>query len=247
MRWFVAAVGLGTVLLVAAIVSGWGPRAERDETAQRPDLLRVLHGPRDRAPGCVRDRDPPLPLYELDLVVKKTVLYAVVALVLIAIFFVFAVLVGQAFIEANPFAILGSIAIGLLFWPVVRLARRIADRVVYGGARRRTRSSPSSRDASPGPTPPRMCCRGWRGSWSTRWAHARRWSGSTWAPSSGRRGSRPRKSTRRPRSALEAKDSAAPGRRRLGRGPRPGRAPRGAVRLDVLERSDESGQGAADG
>ena len=60
-------------------------------------------------------------------------LYAVVALVLIAIFFVFAVLVGQAFIEANPLAILGSIAIGLLFWPVVRLARRIADRVVYGG------------------------------------------------------------------------------------------------------------------
>ena len=64
---------------------------------------------------------------------KKTVLYAVVALVLIAIFFVFAVLVGGAFIEANPLAILGSIAIGLLFWPVVRLARRIADRVVYGG------------------------------------------------------------------------------------------------------------------
>ena len=72
-------------------------------------------------------------LYELDLVVKKTVLYAVVALVLIALFFVFAILVGQAFIEANPLAILGSIVIGLLFWPVVRLARRIADRVVYGG------------------------------------------------------------------------------------------------------------------
>jgi signal transduction histidine kinase len=72
-------------------------------------------------------------LYELDLVVKKTVLYAVVALVLVGLFFVFAVLVGGAFIEANPLAILGSIAIGLLFWPVVRLARRIADRVVYGG------------------------------------------------------------------------------------------------------------------
>ena len=133
MRWFVAAVGLGTVLLVAAIVSGWG--LGPNETRPLNDLIFFVFFtvlavglPGACAIAILRYR-----LYELDLVVKKTVLYAVVALVLIAIFFVFAVLVGQAFIEANPFAILGSIAIGLLFWPVVRLARRIADRLVYGG------------------------------------------------------------------------------------------------------------------
>ena len=81
----------------------------------------------------MRSRSSGTGSYELDIVVKKTVLYAVVALVLIALFFVFAILVGQAFIEANPLAILGSLAIGLAFWPVVRVARRIADRVVYGG------------------------------------------------------------------------------------------------------------------
>jgi signal transduction histidine kinase len=133
MRWFVAAVALGTLLLVAAIVTGWG--LGPNETTPLNDLtffvfftILAIGLPGACAIAILRYR-----LYELDLVVKKTVLYAVVALVLIAIFFVFAVLVGQAFIEANPLAILGSIAIGLLFWPVVRLARRIADRVVYGG------------------------------------------------------------------------------------------------------------------
>ena len=133
MRWFVAAVGLGTVLLVAAIVTGWG--LGPDETTTLNDLIFFVFFlvlsiglPGACAIAILRYR-----LYELDLVVKKTALYTIVALLLIALFFVFAVLVGGAFIEANPLAILGSIAIGLLFWPVVRLARRIADRVVYGG------------------------------------------------------------------------------------------------------------------
>ena len=133
MRWFVAAVGLGTILLLAAFVTGWG--LGENETRPINDLVffvfftvLAIGLPGACAIAILRYR-----LYELDLVVKKTVLYAIVALTLIAIFFVFAVLVGQAFIEANPLAIIGSIAIGLLVWPVVRLARRIADRVVYGG------------------------------------------------------------------------------------------------------------------
>ena len=133
MRWFVAAVALGTVLLVAAFVTGWG--LGPNETTALNDLIffvfftiLAIGLPGACAIAILRYR-----LYELDIVVKKTVLYAVVALVLIALFFVFAILVGAAFIEANPLAILGSIAIGLAIWPVVRVARRVADRVVYGG------------------------------------------------------------------------------------------------------------------
>jgi signal transduction histidine kinase len=133
LRWFVLAVGLGTVLLVVAIVTGWG--LGPNETTPLNDLVFfaffVILG--IGLPGACGIAILRYRLYEFDLVVKKTVLYTVVALVLIAIFFVFAVLVGGAFIEANPLAIMGSIAIGLLFWPVVRLARRVADRVVYGG------------------------------------------------------------------------------------------------------------------
>ena len=133
MRWFVAAVGLGALLLIAAIVTGWG--LGPDETTPLNDLIffvffvvLAIGLPGACAIAILRYR-----LYSFDIVVKKTALYTIVALLLIALFFVFAVLVGRAFIEANPLAIMGSIAIGLLFWPVVRLARRIADRVVYGG------------------------------------------------------------------------------------------------------------------
>ena len=133
MRWFVASVALGTVLLVAAFVTGWG--LGPNETTALNDLIffvfftiLAIGLPGACAIAILRYR-----LYELDIVVKKTVLYAVVALVLIALFFVFAILVGAAFIEANPLAILASIAIGLAIWPVVRVARRVADRVVYGG------------------------------------------------------------------------------------------------------------------
>ena len=72
-------------------------------------------------------------LYDLDLVVKKTVLYSIVALLLVGLFLMAAALLGGALIEADPATILASIAIGLAFWPAIRLARRLADRIVYGG------------------------------------------------------------------------------------------------------------------
>ena len=71
-------------------------------------------------------------LYDLDLVIKKTVLYAIVALLLIGLFLVFASVLGGALIDAEPAAIVASVALGVAFWPATRLARRLADRIVYG-------------------------------------------------------------------------------------------------------------------
>jgi signal transduction histidine kinase len=72
-------------------------------------------------------------LYDLDLVMKKTVLYASVALVLVILFLVAAAVLGGAMIDAPPGAIVASILMGVAVWPAVRVARRLADRVVYGG------------------------------------------------------------------------------------------------------------------
>jgi signal transduction histidine kinase len=71
-------------------------------------------------------------LYDLDLVVKKTVLYGVVAALLVAAFAVVAVAVGAIAGGTGVGAVVAAGAIGVLFWPAVRLARRLADRVVYG-------------------------------------------------------------------------------------------------------------------
>jgi signal transduction histidine kinase len=132
MRWFVAAVALAAPLLLGAIVTGWGltgteTRPLNDALFFAFFLVLAIGLPGACAVAILRYR-----LYDLDVVVKKTVLYAIVALLLMAAFSVFALLVGRAVIEANPLAIVASIAVGLAVWPAMRFARKVADRVVYG-------------------------------------------------------------------------------------------------------------------
>ncbi len=72
-------------------------------------------------------------LYDLDLVVKKTVMYATVAVLLTAVFLVVAVAIGGIAGRTETSAIVAAAAIGVSLWPALRIARRLADRVVYGG------------------------------------------------------------------------------------------------------------------
>ena len=132
MRWFVTAVALATPLLIAAIVTGWG--IEGEETSPINDLLffafftvLAIGFPSACAVAILRYH-----LYDLDLVIKKTVLYATVAILLTVTFFVVASLVGGRMIEADPLTVAALLGLGFAIWPAVRLARRVADRVVYG-------------------------------------------------------------------------------------------------------------------
>jgi signal transduction histidine kinase len=133
MRWFVAVCALGAALLVGAIASGLGLQGNETRPINEIFFFAFFTVLAIGLPGACAIAILRYRLYDLDLVVRKTVLYATVALLLIGAFLVFAVVVGQAVIEANPLAILASIAMGLAFWPAVRLARRVADRIVYGG------------------------------------------------------------------------------------------------------------------
>jgi signal transduction histidine kinase len=132
MRWFVAAVALAAPLLLAGIVTGWG--TTEDETTAINDaiffaffLVLGIGFPTACAVAILRYR-----LYDLDLVVKKTVLFAIVAVLLVIGFLVVAVAVGAIAGRTRTGAIVAAAVIGLAFWPAVRLARRVADRVVYG-------------------------------------------------------------------------------------------------------------------
>jgi signal transduction histidine kinase len=71
-------------------------------------------------------------LYDLDLVVKKTVLYGTVAVLLTALFVAVAFAIGAIGGRTQTGAVVAAAVIGLAFWPAVRLAGRVADRVVYG-------------------------------------------------------------------------------------------------------------------
>jgi signal transduction histidine kinase len=82
-------------------------------------------------------------LYDLDVVIKKTVVFAILA-VLIAAVLLGTILAVTTFVgfaapdEAETAAVAGAVfVVGILVWPLWRLAKRIADRLVFGG-----RSSP---------------------------------------------------------------------------------------------------------
>ena len=81
-------------------------------------------------------------LYDLDVVIKKTVVFAIVVVLLVGIGGIVAVLVGVGIVpslyDSPPLMLFLGLAYGLMVTPAYRLASRIADRVVYGG-----RASPS--------------------------------------------------------------------------------------------------------
>jgi signal transduction histidine kinase len=76
-------------------------------------------------------------LYDLDLVIKKTIVFAILVLLLLAIAGLGALLLGgslvPSFYDRPPLLLLFGAAFGFVVIPAYRLARRIADRVVYGG------------------------------------------------------------------------------------------------------------------
>jgi signal transduction histidine kinase len=129
-RWLAYLSVLGIVLLAGAIVSG----VTTGESLLNEIFFLALFAVVGIAfPVAIGVAILKYRLYDLDLVVKKTVLYAIVALLLIGLFLLAAALLGGALIEADPATIAASVALGLAFWPATRLARRLADRIVYGG------------------------------------------------------------------------------------------------------------------
>jgi signal transduction histidine kinase len=129
-RWLAYLALLGIVLLAGAIASGITTGESLLTEIFFLGLFAVVGAAFPVAIGVAILK---YRLYDLDLVVKKTVLYAIVALLLVGLFLLSAALLGGALIEADPATIVASLALGLAFWPATRLARRIADRIVYGG------------------------------------------------------------------------------------------------------------------
>ncbi|HTG47016.1 MAG TPA: sensor histidine kinase [Actinomycetota bacterium] len=73
-------------------------------------------------------------LYDLDVVIRKTVLYAVLAGLLLAVFGAVTLVTTSLFASASNgrLDLIAGIVVGALIWPLRRVATRIADRVVYG-------------------------------------------------------------------------------------------------------------------
>jgi hypothetical protein len=75
-------------------------------------------------------------LWDLDVVLKKTLVAAVLVTSIVVVAFVVLLAIGGIVVgplSDNPGAMLvAGVVQGILFWPLLRLSRRIADRLVYG-------------------------------------------------------------------------------------------------------------------
>jgi signal transduction histidine kinase len=129
-RWLAYLALLGIVLLAGAIASGITTGESPLSDVSFLALFAVVGVAFPVAIGVAILK---YRLYDLDLVIKKTVLYSILALVLVGFFLLLAAVLGGALIEADPATIVASVAIGLAFWPATRLARHLADRIVFGG------------------------------------------------------------------------------------------------------------------
>jgi len=132
-RWFAtaAAVTGGCLVLVLLTSIGLGPNQSRPINDFAFLLFIISLGiamPVACAVAILKYR-----LYDLDVVVKKTVLYVVVAALLLLAFLAVAITAGGLIGRGQTAAVVTAAAIGLLFWPALRVARRIADRIIYGG------------------------------------------------------------------------------------------------------------------
>ena len=125
------------VALIAAIVTGLG--LEGDETRLANEVaffvFFILLGigiPTAIAVALLKYR-----LWDLDVVVKKAVVATIVVVAFAVLSVLALILIGGAVvgpIADNPgLTLLAGLVIGATLWPILRVSRRIADRIVYGG------------------------------------------------------------------------------------------------------------------
>jgi signal transduction histidine kinase len=137
-RWlaFVAVAVVMFLLLALAIALGFGERFDRSIGPQLFfGVIFSLIGvgvPTAMGVAILRYR-----LYDLDLVIKKTIVFAILVLLLLALAGLGALLLGGTLVpslhDRPSLLLVFGAAFGLLIIPAYRLARRIADRIVYGG------------------------------------------------------------------------------------------------------------------
>ncbi len=134
LRWFVFAVGASIGTLVAFMLLYFAIGAPEPEptwflvgVTVVPALGIGVGVPVACGVAVLRYR-----LWDLDVVIRKTVLYATVALMLMLVFAIVAFGVGSVVGRTRSAAIVAAALAGFAFWPALRVARRVADRLVYG-------------------------------------------------------------------------------------------------------------------
>jgi signal transduction histidine kinase len=129
----IAATSVGGSFIVGGILDTFGLRSTTvDNVSYAVIILAVLSIPVTMGIAILRYR-----LYEIDVVIKKTIVFAILVALIMVVALVL-LLASSSLVtplapdETQAVGITG-VVIGLLVWPLRRLAGRIADRLVFGG------------------------------------------------------------------------------------------------------------------
>jgi signal transduction histidine kinase len=133
LRWLAVAAALAGVFLVLVVVTSIGLQPGQSRSVNDLAFLLFFLCLSIGIPGAVAVALLKYHLFDLDIVIKKTVLYVTVAGLLLLAFVASAVVVGGVFGRSQTAAVIAAAVIGIAFWPALRVARRVADRIVYGG------------------------------------------------------------------------------------------------------------------
>jgi signal transduction histidine kinase len=136
MRWLAYITAVGGTAFAVAVVSGLGLDADEtnavNEIAFYVFFVTVGLG----VPTAIGLALLKYRLWDLDVVVKKTLVATVVVVLItvaagMALLLLSALLVGPVSDEPELTLVAGFV-VGMLVWPLLRVARRLSDRIVYG-------------------------------------------------------------------------------------------------------------------
>ncbi|HEX6330478.1 MAG TPA: sensor histidine kinase [Actinomycetota bacterium] len=136
-RWLAYTTAIGGAAFVAAVVSGIDLDTGQTNLANEISFYVFFIAVGLGIPVSIGVALLKYRLWDLDIVLKKTLVATVLVVSIIAVsaFALLAlsgILVGPVS-DQPALTLLVGLAIGALAWPLLRLARRIADRIVYGG------------------------------------------------------------------------------------------------------------------
>ncbi len=133
MHWLAYVTAVGGVAFTVGALSGIGLDENESNPVNTVAFFMVLIATGLGIPAAIGVALLKYRLWDLDVVLKKTLVAAILVVLIAGASLLGLVLLSAIALDVSAPALVVGLAIGALGWPLLRLARRVADRLVYGG------------------------------------------------------------------------------------------------------------------